>query len=590
MARWSTAVNTIPLLNSLDLNYPISGFDLFGTVNSNSAYRTFGEIMSVPIHDFPGVLEPGLDNRMISPEIINNLKYTPTPEPQSQVDWENIFQQADTSVGTTNDFSLTTTTTFSIRTTDVSGESPISADNSTLIHDDNVFVTGVDNVNEDGGVSAVMNDYLSDGYRPGNNTLADSLANDVYADELDPLGSDQIQQVAINTSAYGLFTTTPIDPLVLDLNGNGVKLTSYGSNPVLFDTDNDGGSLEQTSWVSAQDGIVVYDLNGNGKIDNISETLSEYFNGTAGRNGNAGTKPFANGLAALKSLDSNHDNAFTSADAAWTRVKIWVDTDHDGKTDSSELKTLASLAITRINLSATNQSGLVRDGNEILATSTFVQNGQTREVIAANFLTNPIGSTLVSSSNGTLVTTESGTVNGVAVDQSKAYISNRTTGEAIDVTVKRVNNAYGSIGNDTLTGDGNANWLVGNAGSDTFNAGAGDDVLFIDEEDRQANIHGGAGRDIAQVIGDAGVTLNLAQSGIEIARGGRGGDLLSGGGRSSVFIGGGGGNDIIIGGAANDALSGEDDNDLIDGGAGNDIVRGQRGMDQLLRWQRERLH
>ncbi|CAK0749519.1 serralysin [Gammaproteobacteria bacterium] len=483
---------------------------------------------------------------------------------------------------TTNDFSLTTTTDFSVTPPDITGESPVSADNSTLIDNDNVVVTGVGNVNEDSGVSAVMNDFLSDGYRPGNYNISSDLAINDYAGELDLSIGDVIPQVAINTSALDLFTTIPIDPLVLDLNGDGVKLTDYGSDPVLFDTDHDGGSLERTGWVSTQDGIVVYDLNNNGKIDNISETLSEYFNGAVGANGDVGAKPFANGLAALKSLDSNADNQFTSADTAWTKVKVWVDADHDGKTDSGELKTLASLGITSINLSATNQSGLVRDGNEILTTSTFVQNGQTREVIAANFLTNPIGSTLVTSGNGTLVTTQGGTVNGVTVGQSKAYISGSTTGEVIDVTSKGVNNAYGSIGNDTLTGDSNNNWLVGDAGSDTFNAGAGDDVLFIDAEDQQTNIHGGAGRDTIQVIGDAAVTLNLAQAEIEIAQGGRGGDLLSGGGRSSVFIRGGDGDDIIIGGAANDALSGENDNDLIDGGAGNDIVRGQRGRDQLF--------
>ncbi len=49
-------------------------------------------------------------------------------------------------------------------------------------------------------------------------------------------------------------------------------------------------------------------MNGNGKIDNISETFSEYFNGITGSGGNAGTKPYTDGFAALKSQDSNHYN------------------------------------------------------------------------------------------------------------------------------------------------------------------------------------------------------------------------------------------------------------------------------------------
>ncbi len=173
---------------------------------------------------------------------------------------------------------------------------------------------------------------------------------------------------------------------MLDLNGDGVRLTSYGDAPVLFDIDHDGGSKEVTGWVSREDGIVVMDLNGNGRIDGIHETFSEYFNGTVGTGGSAGSKPYTDGFAALKSLDANRDNAFTSADTAWSNVKVWVDANHDGVTDAGEPKTLSSLGISRIDLTPTPQSGLVNGGNEVLATGTFVQNGVTREAQAARFI------------------------------------------------------------------------------------------------------------------------------------------------------------------------------------------------------------
>lgn len=70
---------------------------------------------------------------------------------------------------------------------------------------------------------------------------------------------------------------------------------------------------------------MVVDRNGNGKIDDISEALSEYYGGQAG------TKPYANGFSALKSLDSNNDNLFNASDTAWNSVKVWVDANHDGK-------------------------------------------------------------------------------------------------------------------------------------------------------------------------------------------------------------------------------------------------------------------
>ena len=55
---------------------------------------------------------------------------------------------------------------------------------------------------------------------------------------------------------------------------NQVKLTSYNNSEATFDVDNDG-KLERTGWVSNQDGILVEDKNNNGKIDNITETISE---------------------------------------------------------------------------------------------------------------------------------------------------------------------------------------------------------------------------------------------------------------------------------------------------------------------------
>lgn len=85
MARWNAAVAAKEPLNALDLNYPSGGFRVFGdTVNSNSTYRTLGEVMGVPVHNFPWVNEPGIDNRMTSPEQIErwrNPSYPVLDEP-----------------------------------------------------------------------------------------------------------------------------------------------------------------------------------------------------------------------------------------------------------------------------------------------------------------------------------------------------------------------------------------------------------------------------------------------------------------------------------------------------------------------------
>nr|WP_260416210.1 calcium-binding protein [Pseudomonas cichorii] len=431
---------------------------------------------------------------------------------------------------------------------------------------------------------------LADGYRPGNiNTVKDvfdfSLRNSTQG-----MTYGSTLAALLNSGDARARVTLPTDPLVLDLNGDGVRLTDYLGAPVLFDADNDGGSLEETGWVSPQDGIVVVDSNANGKIDNISETLSEYFGGVAGTGGNAGEKRFSNGFTALASLDSNADGVFDNRDDAWSSVKVWVDANHDGKSwddangngsvdanEKSELKSLAELGITRINLNSVAQSGEVRDGNEVLARGTFVQNGVSKEAIAANFLANPNGHVFTASGTGTVISTQG----GGEVSPVSGYASSSSTGEHIDVASKGVNNATGGSGNDVLQGDAQTNWLAGGQGSDTFYGGAGDDVLLIDGDDLSENIHGGDGTDIVQVLGDKGVYLNLADAGVEIAQGGRGNDTFIGGGSSTVYMRGGDGDDVLIGGYANDALSGEDGNDVILGGAGNDVLRGHRGNDRI---------
>ena len=66
LERWNAAVSAMPILDRLDLTYPPYGFNVrTATINSNSAYRTFGEIMNVHVHEFRGTFGPGLRNRMV---------------------------------------------------------------------------------------------------------------------------------------------------------------------------------------------------------------------------------------------------------------------------------------------------------------------------------------------------------------------------------------------------------------------------------------------------------------------------------------------------------------------------------------------
>src|SRR2546428_5796454 len=401
-------------------------------------------------------------------------------------------------------------------------------------------------LNGDGLANVLSSGLVTDFFRPGAqeevavypgsllNVFDPTLFGQQYSlTPTSPLGAQLQTSLAADLFASAGFILN-VDPLVLDLNGDGIKLTDYQSSPVFFDIDHDGGSLELTGWVSAQDGIVVVDRSGDGIINDSSEMLSEYYGGAPGQ------KPFTDGFAALASLDSNHDGKFDAADAAFGAVRVWVDANHDAKTDPGELHTLSQLGITRINLTATPQSGEVIDGNEVLSRGSYTTTaGVTRDAAAINFLANPVGHTFTPSGSGTKVTTEGGVT---------SYVTQNSTGEVINVAAKGVQSAYGGTGNDTLIGDAGSNWLAGGPGSDTFQGGAGNDALIIDAAYHHQNIDVDDGFDIVQVVGDAGVTFNLAQAHVEVAQGGRGNDVLIGGGRANVFIAGGAGDDIIIGG------------------------------------------
>ena len=75
LERWNAAVSAIPTINAQDRNYPSFGVRIFGaTVNSNSMYGTFGEIMQAPTVNFPGRIEPGINNRTLEPDQIRQFQ------------------------------------------------------------------------------------------------------------------------------------------------------------------------------------------------------------------------------------------------------------------------------------------------------------------------------------------------------------------------------------------------------------------------------------------------------------------------------------------------------------------------------------
>lgn len=57
-----------------------------------------------------------------------------------------------------------------------------------------------------------------------------------------------------------------------------------------------------------------------------------------------------NGFAALAVYDLNHDGVIDSQDEIYSRLRVWIDANHDGVAQPEELHTLAELGVERISL------------------------------------------------------------------------------------------------------------------------------------------------------------------------------------------------------------------------------------------------
>jgi hypothetical protein len=165
--------------------------------------------------------------------------------------------------------------------------------------------------------------------------------------------------------------TQRIDPLALDLDGDGLETVGItATSTVLFDHDGDG-IRTGTGWLKGDDAFLALDKNGNGAIDNGNELFGV---DTVLANGQKATS----GFAALADLDSNHDGQFSSADAQFANVRLWRDLDQDGISDTGELQSLADAGIASISLSSTATNIPLTGGNVQSAAGTYTRtNGTT---------------------------------------------------------------------------------------------------------------------------------------------------------------------------------------------------------------------
>ncbi len=145
------------------------------------------------------------------------------------------------------------------------------------------------------------------------------------------------------------------DPLVLDLDGDGIELTSVEEG-VSFSLDGTGRT-HQTAFVTGGDAFLALDRNGNGVIDSGKELFGEQH----------GAK---DGFEELRKLDDNHDGQIDAQDAVYSQLRLYSEKNMDGISQQDELRTLVEEGVSAISLHAEKENQIIA-GNTLDRVASF---------------------------------------------------------------------------------------------------------------------------------------------------------------------------------------------------------------------------
>ncbi len=136
------------------------------------------------------------------------------------------------------------------------------------------------------------------------------------------------------------------DPLVLDLDGDGIRIEQSGP---LFAYGVSGPV--RTAWTEPGDAFVVLDRDGDGRIVS-SELFGDVTVTEDGMSARDGFEAIA--LYDAESRGGNGDGTISAADDVHGALGVWTDVDGDAQVDAGELVSLADAGVVSIDPSAGN--------------------------------------------------------------------------------------------------------------------------------------------------------------------------------------------------------------------------------------------
>ncbi|MDE2442729.1 MAG: hypothetical protein KGP14_17080, partial [Betaproteobacteria bacterium] len=166
-------------------------------------------------------------------------------------------------------------------------------------------------------------------------TVVDNAPNADGNDGTDTISS--IEQLVFKNGE----TASVISPIILDLDGKGVKTLTSAQSRATFDLNGDG-QRDDTSWIGGTEGFLFLDRDGNGTLSGANEmSFTDDVPGAA------------SDLAGLRAFDSNGDGRLSADDAQFAQFKVWRDANSNGTVDRGEVLSLDAAGVKAINLTGT---------------------------------------------------------------------------------------------------------------------------------------------------------------------------------------------------------------------------------------------